>query len=142
MSDRPLILVADDDRTVRDALTVRLVRSGYDVTAASDAQNATQLFQQYRPAAAIVDVKMPDGDGMSVCQHIRESGSDIPVFLLTGADEGIIRMHLAKLSAHVGANHFVTKPYDGQILVERLKEALELTGAVRSCFSTHGRPGV
>ena len=122
--DKPLILIADDDRNIREGLTMRLEAAGFRVTAASCASSATRMFDVLAPAAAILDVNMPDSDGFGVCEHIRQAGSEIPVFILTGADAGIIRKNLDTLTATVGANHYVTKPYDAQELIGRLQEAI------------------
>ena len=125
MKTRPLVLIADDDRHIREALASRLVQDDFDVVSAGDASSAIALFEHREPAAAILDVRMPDADGFAVCEHIRRSGSKIPVFFLTGTDESIIRDHLAKLTATAGGDYFVTKPYDGKTLVMMLHDALK-----------------
>jgi DNA-binding response OmpR family regulator len=129
MTRKPVVLIADDDRNILDGLKKRLTHADFDVISASNAASAVALFEDHQPDAAILDVRMPDSDGLAVCQHIRESGSTIPVLFLTGAEEGIIRSHLGRLTAHVGANHFVTKPYDGEQLTGLLQEALGLASA-------------
>ena len=124
MSTKPLILVADDDGNVRTALATRLVQSGFDVAGAGDAKTAIELFDHRHPAAAVLDIHMPGDDGFSVCEHIRKSGSSIPVVFLTGSDNSIIQKHLPTLTNTVGANHFLSKPYDGKILAAMLHDAV------------------
>ncbi len=136
MNHKPVILIADDDRQLREALAVRLVQAEFEVVSASDARTAIGLFDRRQIDAAILDVEMPDSDGLSVCEHIRESGSDIPVFILTGSDSGIVRKNLGKLTAAVGASHFITKPYDGKSLVMMLHEAVRSCGCSDSCVGS------
>ena len=142
MNRKPLVLIADDDRDLREALANRLIQSDFTVVSAANAASAIAMFDQRGPDAAILDVKMPDSDGFSVCEHIRQTGSEIPVFVLTGADEHIIRDNLAKLTATVGANHFVTKPYDGKSLALMLRNAVNkhrasnTTGAAIGSFDS------
>lgn len=133
MNHKPVILIADDDRQLREALSTRLIQAEFDVINASDARSAVELFDKRKPNAAILDVQMPDSDGLSVCEHIRECGSDIPVFILTGSDASIIRNNLDKLTAAAGGNHFITKPYDGKSLIMMLQNALNPTGRTAIC---------
>jgi len=125
MKTKLLVLIADDDRHIREALASRLALSDFDVVSAPDARRAIELFAHREPAAAILHVRMPDADGFAVCEHIRRSGSEIPVFFLTGADESIIRDHLGALTATAGGDYFLTKPYDGKTLVMMLHDALK-----------------
>lgn len=125
MKNTSLVMVADDDRQVRDALEIRLAQAGFDVVTAEDAHSAIEVFDRRKPDAALLDVKMPGSDGFAVCEHIRSTGSPIPVFFLTGTSDGIVRGHLAKLTHTVGANHFLTKPYDSKALALMLREALD-----------------
>ena len=125
MKKKSLVLVADDDRAVREALASRLVQAGFEVVSAGDPSSAIELFKSRRPTAAILDIQMPGSDGFAVCEYIRKSGSRIPVFFLTGANEGVVRNHLRALTDAVGGNHFVTKPYDGKTLVVMLRRAIE-----------------
>lgn len=125
MKTRPVVLISDDDLHVRDALSARLIQADFEVVATSNAPAAIEAFNRRTPDAAILDVQMPGSDGLTVCEHIRKQGSDIPVFILTGADIGIIRHNLEKLTTEVGANHFVTKPYDGKALVLMLRKSIQ-----------------
>jgi DNA-binding response OmpR family regulator len=129
MSHKPQILVVDDDRQIREALTARLEQAGFEVIAARDVRSAIASFDRRSPDAAVVDVELPDADGFAVCEHIRARGSTIPVFYLTGAETGIVKRHLHALTSAVGANHFVRKPYDGKMLVIMLREALAMCDA-------------
>ena len=128
MKAKPLVLIADDDRHIREALASRLLQADFDVVSTGSADGAMALFDRRQPDAAILDVRMPDADGFAVCEYIRKKGSEIPVFFLTGADKSIIRNHLATLTVAVGANHFVTKPYDGKTLALMLHDALKSKG--------------
>ena len=120
MRKKPLILVADDSPHIRDALSARLLQSGFEVASASSANSAIEQFDRRNPDAAILDVEMADSDGFAVCEHIRECGSAIPVLILTGSDSRILRANLDLLTTTVGADHFVVKPYDGRTLITML----------------------
>lgn len=125
MNRKPLLLIADDDFGIRAALSARLVQAGFETVCAPDTPTAIAQFDRRRPDAAIVDIQMPGSDGLAICEHIRSIGSDIPVFVLTGANARIIRDNLDKLTRAVGATHFVTKPYDGKALVTMVTQAVQ-----------------
>ncbi|MCG3132058.1 MAG: Transcriptional regulatory protein AfsQ1 [Phycisphaerae bacterium] len=122
---KPQVLVVDDDAGIRDALDVRLTECGYDVATAASAEQGIEAFDRLNPQAVILDVKMPGRDGFSVCEHIRAAESDVPVILLTGADDGVIRRHLDTLARTVGASRYLTKPFDGRTLLALLDDVLD-----------------
>ena len=122
-----MILIADDDLQLRDVLALRLEQAGFSVVSVGDVAAAKESFDRETPDAAVVDVRMPGGDGFAVCEHIRNhgsSGAGIPVFLLTGADDGIVRNHLERLTQTVGGDFFLRKPYDAKALAVMLREAI------------------
>lgn len=120
----PTILVAEDDPMIRQALAIRLIQAGFQVVTASDGKVAEDIVDHRHIDAAVLDVKMPRRDGFSVCQHIRATGSKMPILILTGADDGLIRNHLGVLTGAVGGTHFMTKPFDAKTLSLLLYEAL------------------
>lgn len=137
MRSNPLVLIADDDGRIREALLTRLSQSGFEVLTAATSKEAVVHFDHRSPDAAILDVEMPDSDGLAVCEHIRSSGSTIPVFILTGSDAGIIRNHLDCLTSAVGANHFISKPYDGKSLVNLLHDAIQANRQAEAIAMVH-----
>lgn len=119
------MLVADDDRGIREGLAARFLQAGFEVVCAGDARGAIELYDNRRPDAAMLDVQMPGIDGFAVCEHIRAGGGIIPVFFLTGATDGVISHHLPTLTRTVGGTHFITKPYDGKTVVLMVRKAIE-----------------
>jgi CheY-like chemotaxis protein len=122
MTTRATVLVVDDDSGVRRALAMRLGAVGFEVHTAASGSEALAAIRTKHLDAALIDVRIPDADGFAVCEHIRKSESckDIPVVMLTGCDDGVVRNFLGTLSSTVGATHYVTKPCDGQVVAERL----------------------
>ncbi len=125
----PVILIADDDEHMRLVLTARLTQAGFEVIAAADGNEAIAAIKKRKPDLVLLDVQMPGKDGFGVCEYIRsEAGNaDIPVFFLTGAQEGIIRNHLGTLTTTVGGNRYITKPCDGAALTKMLQKTIEGT---------------
>lgn len=125
-TDKPTVLIADDDADMIRVMTKRLTHAGFDVITASNGRDAIAVFAIQPPDVALLDVQMPDLDGFSVCEHIRRKTAweNIPVFFLTGAEDGIIRKHLPTLTSHVGGNRYFTKPFDGNVLVSLLHSAV------------------
>ena len=82
MSDRPHLLLVDDERSIREPLAQYLVRNGFRVTAVENAAEARLRLNANAIDLVILDIMMPGEDGLSLCRHIRET-SEIPVILLT-----------------------------------------------------------
>lgn len=119
------VLIAEDDPMIRQSLAVRLRQAGFGVLATGNGIDAEQFIDQRHVDAAILDVKMPGADGFQVCQHIRESGKSFPVFMLTGAEDGLIRNHLELLTNTAGGTLFFTKPFDAKMMALMLHDALQ-----------------
>jgi len=118
MADGP-ILVVDDEPAILRALSVALRARGYAVVTATSGQQAIDRCATEDPAAVVLDLGLPDLDGLDVCRRIR-SWSDVPIIVLTaeGADE-------RKVTAlDDGADDYVTKPYSTPELLARLRVAL------------------
>jgi len=122
----PTVLITDDDEGVRHGLTRRLTTAGFNVITAANGNQAIDLAKAQKVDAVVLDVQMPGMDGFAVCQYIREEmgNAELPVFFLTGAQEGIIRDNLDVLSDTVKANRYLTKPCDAAVLAEMLKEEI------------------
>lgn len=118
----PLILVADDSRTILSMVSSRLERSGYEVVTAANGEEALQLTEERRPSLAILDVEMPKLDGYEVTRRLRANQltAAIPIILLTGRDSDAERA--AGLEA--GATDYITKPFSPQELEARVEEVL------------------
>jgi two-component system, OmpR family, KDP operon response regulator KdpE len=119
MSDRPRILICDDEAQILRALRVILGDAGFDVVPATTVQEALDAAAVRPPEAAIIDLVLPDGDGVDVCRSIRE-WSEMPLLVLSAV--GDERDKVRALDA--GADDYVTKPFGPDELVARLRAAL------------------
>jgi two-component system response regulator MprA len=117
------VLIADDDRAIRDALTRALGLEGYDVVQAVDGNTALSLIESARPDVAILDVMMPNVDGLTVCRVLRAERNRLPVLMLTARTETPDRV--AGLDA--GADDYLAKPFDLDELLARLRALLRRT---------------
>jgi two-component system response regulator MprA len=118
------LLVVDDDRAVRDALRRVLTLAGYDVQSADDGAEAIEQVVQSVPDAIVLDVGMPELDGLEVCRRLRLLGNRVPVLMLTARVE--IEDRVAGLDA--GADDYLVKPFDNAELKARLRALLRRTG--------------
>jgi two-component system response regulator MprA len=118
------LLVVDDDRAVRDALRRVLTLAGYDVQTAEDGSEAIEQIVQAVPDAVVLDVGMPELDGLEVCRRLRLLGNRVPVLMLTARVE--IEDRVAGLDA--GADDYLVKPFDNAELKARLRALLRRSG--------------
>ncbi|MBK6596815.1 MAG: EAL domain-containing protein [Proteobacteria bacterium] len=117
----PLVLLADDDPTVRLLATRALSAAGFRVHAVGDGALAITAFDQLQPDCVIVDVQMPEIDGLAVCRHVRQSDRpNVPILVLTG-QEDVESLHRAY---DAGATDFVNKPMRWPVLPYRLQYLL------------------
>ena len=119
------ILVVDDERAVRESLRRALELEGYDVELAADGQEALELLESEstQPDALVLDVLMPEVDGLEVCRRLRRAGSRLPVLMLTARAE--VENRVEGLDA--GADDYVTKPFALEELLARLRALLRRT---------------
>jgi DNA-binding response OmpR family regulator len=122
MSDRPLVVCADDDEDILALVTLRLERAGFEVAQARDGDEAVEVVTTRRPALAILDVMMPKRTGIEVLAALR-------------ADPGLAGLKVILLSARVqesdvergvaaGADAYVAKPFKAPELVAKVEELL------------------
>jgi len=122
VSERPLVLVADDDPDILSLVTLRLERDGYEVIGAPDGERAVEEALERTPDLALIDVSMPKLDGYEVTERLRqhEPTSAIPILLLTARvqDSDVARGIAA------GADDYVKKPFSTADLRTRVQAAL------------------
>ena len=114
------ILVVDDDQAVRDSLRRALVLEGYEVDLAANGTEALRILGQRAPDAVILDLQMPDIDGLEVCRRLRSLGDMTPVLMLTA--RGAVDDRVEGLDA--GADDYMPKPFDLSELFARLRALL------------------
>ncbi|MGE3276585.1 MAG: response regulator transcription factor [Vicinamibacterales bacterium] len=124
MSDAARILVVDDEPQIRRVLRVTLEAQHFDVRTAADGTAALDLFHDWKPQLVVLDLTMPEEDGLSVTRRIRQE-SDVPVIILSV--KGDEPMKVAALDA--GADDYVTKPFGMDELLARVRAALRRSTA-------------
>jgi len=118
------ILIVDDDRSLRDALRRTLALSGYDVKAAEGGVQGLELVAEAAPDAIVLDIGMPDVDGLEVCRRLRAAGDRVPILMLTARDA--VEDRIEGLDA--GADDYLVKPFDNGELKARLRALLRRAG--------------
>ena len=113
------IALVDDDRNILTSLSAVLRGEGFDVDTYCDGQTALDAFRRRLPDLAILDVRMPQLDGIELLKQIRRS-SRLPVIFLTSCDDEIDEI----LGLRMGADDYLTKPFSGRLLTERMRAVL------------------
>ncbi|WP_037912062.1 two-component system response regulator CseB [Actinacidiphila yeochonensis] len=116
---RTHVLFVEDDDVIREATTLSLERDGFEVTAARDGLAGLEAFRGRRPDLALLDVMLPGLDGVSLCRRIRDE-STVPVIMVSARADAIDVV----LGLEAGADDYVTKPFDGAVLVARIRAVL------------------
>jgi two-component system response regulator MprA len=117
------VLVAEDDQRVRDSLARALVYEGYEVVTAVDGADALVSVADAPPDVVVLDVQMPNVDGLTMCRRLRQAGDRTPVLMLTARHE--VSDRVAGLDA--GADDYLVKPFALDELLARLRALLRRT---------------
>ncbi|MFA5819684.1 MAG: response regulator transcription factor [Bacteroidales bacterium] len=115
------VLVAEDDRDFGNILTQYITISGFDVTLGRDGKEAWELFNQGKFDICVLDVMMPEMDGFTLAEKIKEAHPEVPVIFLTAKSfkEDIVR------GLKIGADDYITKPFDPEVLILRINNILK-----------------
>ncbi|MEV3955251.1 MULTISPECIES: two-component system response regulator CseB [Streptomyces] len=119
MAEQTHVLFVEDDDVIREATQLTLERDGFAVTAKPDGLSGLEAFRADRPDIALLDVMVPGLDGVSLCRRIRDE-STVPVIMLSARADAIDVV----LGLEAGADDYVTKPFDGAVLVARIRAVL------------------
>jgi two-component system OmpR family response regulator len=122
------VLVVDDEQMLTDLLSMALKMEGWQVRTAASGFEALDAAKEFRPDALVLDIMMPDLDGMSVLQRLRQSGDDVPVLFLTAKDA--VADRVAGLTA--GGDDYVTKPFSLEEVVARLRALMRRSGTAHA----------
>ncbi|MFJ9442189.1 response regulator transcription factor [Kitasatospora sp. NPDC101235] len=114
------VLIAEDDRAIRDSLARALMLEGYRVRIAADGTQTLAVLAEQRPDVLVLDVMMPEPDGLEVCRRLRAAGDRTPVLMLTARVE--VPDRIAGLDA--GADDYLVKPFDVDELFARMRALL------------------
>ncbi|MBI5009904.1 MAG: response regulator [Bacteroidia bacterium] len=115
------VLIAEDDRDFGNILAQYVSMSGFTVKHARDGNEAWEMFIQDKPDICVLDVMMPEMDGFTLGEKIKENSPDVPVIFLTAKSlkEDIVR------GLRIGADDYITKPFDPEILILRINNVLK-----------------
>ena len=111
------VLIVEDEQNIVDILSFNLSRDGYDTLEAYDGPTGLQLALEQNPDLVLLDLMLPGMDGFDVCKKIRESGSAIPIIMLTAREEETDKV----LGLELGADDYITKPFSMRELLARVK---------------------
>jgi|SRR5690348_2968029 len=128
MNPKATILIVDDEPDLREVLHEYFVGQGYSAHSAASAAAARTLAAQHRFDLALLDIAMPGEDGLSLARHLRERYRHLAVIMLTSAGTVVDRI----VGLEVGADDYVTKPFDPRELLARVKSVLRRTSATVS----------
>jgi two-component system, OmpR family, response regulator MprA len=123
-SGKPRVMVVDDDPRILEALRRALTLKGFAVSTAEGGEPALSLLGLGAPDVLVLDVAMPDVDGIEVCRRLREAGDRTPVLMLTARDAVADRV----LGLEAGADDYLVKPFALEELIARLRALLRRTG--------------
>jgi two-component system OmpR family response regulator len=118
------VLVADDDRHIREVVRFALERDGHRVVEAEDGARALEEFRSEAADLVVLDIVMPERDGLDVCRAIRQT-SHVPILFLSSRDDELDRI----LGLEMGADDYVTKPFSPRELAARVKAMLRRASA-------------
>jgi len=121
--DKKKILLVEDEKDMRYAVTIQLEASGYEVITASDGQEALDKAYKERPDLIILDLMLPKMDGYKVCRMLKFDTryKGIPVIMFTARAQDSDK----KIGEEVGSDAYVTKPFDPDVLLNKIRELLK-----------------
>src|SRR5262245_17576936 len=119
------ILIVDDEPDLRDVLQEYFVAQGYTPLCAESATAARGLAARHAIDVALLDITMPGEDGLSLARHLRERYDKLGIIMLTSKDTVIDRV----IGLEIGADDYITKPFDPRELLARVKSVLRRTSS-------------
>ena len=122
MSDN-LILIVEDEASIAEVVSLYLKRAGYSPQIASDGRQAMNAFERHQPDLVILDLMLPEVDGLSLARWLRDR-SNVPIIMLTARREEIDRI----TGLEMGADDYVVKPFSPQELVSRVRAVMRRLG--------------
>ncbi|KQS03849.1 two-component system response regulator [Sphingomonas sp. Leaf357] len=117
------LIVADDDADIRDLMIGQLAREGYDVRAAGSIAGVRDALAEDHADLIVLDLNLPDGDGLTLCRELRAEGHDGAIIMVTARDGAIDRV----LGLELGADDYLTKPFEPRELLARIRNLLRRT---------------
>ncbi|GGI40323.1 response regulator transcription factor [Mammaliicoccus stepanovicii] len=122
------VLVVDDEQSIVTLLKYNIEQAGYQVIVAYDGVQALEKVNEEKPDLVVLDVMLPEMDGIEVCKTIRSNKNQVPILMLTAKDDEFDRV----LGLELGADDYMTKPFSPREVVARVKAILRRVGLVES----------
>jgi DNA-binding response OmpR family regulator len=120
------VLVVEDEASIASFVSLYLKNAGYDVHVAETGEDALAKAEGHQPSLIVLDLMLPDIDGIEVCKRVRQT-SDVPILMLTARDEDVDKI----IGLEVGADDYLTKPFNPRELVARVKSVLRRSAPER-----------
>ena len=134
MDEKKRVLIVDDEKNIVNILKFNLQTEGYDTLEAYDGEAGLQLALQENPDLILLDVMLPKMIGWDVCKKLRETGSSIPVIILTAREEEEDKV----LGLEIGADDYITKPFSTRELMARVKANIRRSAMLLSSTTAPG----
>lgn len=122
------VLVVDDELSIRTLLTYQLTKAGYEVVEVDNGRDALALGKSSDLDFIVLDIMLPQLDGIEVCKQLRQAGVETPILLLTAKDEELDKI----IGLELGADDYMTKPFSPRELMARIKAILRRTAKILS----------
>lgn len=130
------ILVVDDEVSIVTLLDFHLRKAGYEVIVATDGEQALKLAKAEQPGLVLLDLMLPNMDGLEVCRRMRENKLNIPVVMITARDEEFDKI----LGLELGADDYITKPFSPREVIARVKAVLRRSQRSEEEYDADAKP--
>ncbi|HEP6954181.1 TPA: response regulator transcription factor [Streptococcus pyogenes] len=124
------ILIVDDEKPISDIIKFNLTKEGYDIVTAFDGREAVTIFEEEKPDLIILDLMLPELDGLEVAKEIRKT-SYVPIIMLSAKDSEFDKV----IGLEIGADDYVTKPFSNRELLARVKAHLRRTETIETAVA-------
>lgn len=124
------ILIVDDEKPISDIIKFNLTKEGYETVIAFDGREAVAKFEQENPDLIILDLMLPELDGLEVAKEVRKT-SHIPIIMLSAKDSEFDKV----IGLEIGADDYVTKPFSNRELLARVKAHLRRTENIETAVA-------
>ncbi|MGN2340429.1 response regulator YycF [Streptococcus dysgalactiae] len=124
------ILIVDDEKSISDIIKFNLTKEGYDIVTAFDGREAVTVFEDEKPDLIILDLMLPELDGLEVAKEIRKT-SHVPIIMLSAKDSEFDKV----IGLEIGADDYVTKPFSNRELLARVKAHLRRTETIETAVA-------
>ncbi|HER4818340.1 TPA: response regulator transcription factor [Streptococcus pyogenes NGAS008] len=124
------ILIVDDEKPISDIIKFNLTKEGYDIVTAFDGREAVTIFEEEKPDLIILDLMLPELDGLEVAKEIRKI-SHVPIIMLSAKDSEFDKV----IGLEIGADDYVTKPFSNRELLARVKAHLRRTETIETAVA-------